>query len=145
MHGRALLVTTFALSITASMAGAGQHEGQQAAAPAGQAAAEVTQCAQAQPLVTGALDAALKRLEDARLSNSPSALRTAADDVESALLDVRARLEPCAKLSAADDAHRGHTMPNVQQAPSAAPATSAKYCRLRRTVRSAYTAGLCVT
>lgn len=95
---------------------AAQHEGHQAGAPA---AAAVAQCAQVQPAIAATLDAAGARLEAARQTNSPAAMRAAIDDLQGALRDVRLRLAPCAALSvapAADPHAASHTMP-------AAPAT----------------------
>ena len=95
-------------------------------------AAQTAQCSQAQPVVTGLLDDMSKRLEAARLTNSAAAMRDAADDVQSALLDVRSQLAPCAQMEvAAGNAHAGHAMPGIApapqslQAPQAAPTASA--------------------
>jgi hypothetical protein len=82
---RSVFLLSFALAgvVTAGSAVAGQHEGHQAgAAPS---AAHVTECRKAQPVITQLLNAALKRLEDARLTNSAAAMRDAADDVQAAL------------------------------------------------------------
>jgi YHS domain-containing protein len=120
MHTRTfLLMTGFVLALTVGVAHARQHEGHQEGAPsAGLPNSQVAQCAQAQGLVMGTIEAALKRLEEAQLTNSPAALRAAADDVEAALLDVRARLEPCATMAAAVGP-QSHSIANVPQAPSA--------------------------
>ncbi len=93
------------------------------------ATAQTAQCSQAQPVVTGLLEDASKRLEAARLTNSAAAMRDAADDVQSALVDVRAQLAPCAQMATsapasapgAQDAHAGHVMPST---PTPAPAAS---------------------
>ena len=75
------------------------------------ALAQTVQCSQAQPVVTGLLEDMSKRLEAARLTNSAAAMRDAADDVQSTLLDIRAQLAPCAQMeAAAGDAHAGHAM-----------------------------------
>lgn len=126
MHSHGFLVTTgLAAAFAAQAAYAGQHEGHQAAAAGGGTAAQVSQCVQAQSVVGGVINAALKRLEDARLTNSPAAMRDAADDVQGALLDVRAQLAPCAELeTAAAEAQPGPALPTVQQTP-AAPAPGA--------------------
>ena len=103
-------------------AAAGQHEGHQAgAAPS---AAQVTECRQAQPVITGLLNAALKRLEDARLTNSAAAMRDAADDVQAALVDMRTQLEPCSVMPATA-APAAQAMPATPAPPAAArtPAT----------------------
>jgi hypothetical protein len=98
-----VLVLTFGLAgvIGVGAAAADQHEGHQAGAAATPSAAQVAECRQAQPVVAGLLDAALKRLEDARLTNSAVAMRDAADDVQTALIDVRTRLAPCAETQTA--------------------------------------------
>src|SRR5687767_12548988 len=81
---------------TVGNAAAGQHEGHQVgAAPS---AAQVTECRQAQPVITELLNAALKRLEDARLTNSAAAMRDAADDVQAALVDMRTQFAPCSVM-----------------------------------------------
>ena len=100
-------------ALTLGSATAGQHEGHQAgAAPS---AAQVNECRQAQPVITELLNAALKRLEDARLTNSAAAMRDAADDVQAALVDMRAQFAPCSTMQAA---------PAPASAGAAAPATS---------------------
>jgi hypothetical protein len=104
---------------------AGQHEAQQTVPGGAHAAAQVVQCKNAQPGVSAVIDAALKRLDEARQSNSAAVMRAAADDLQSALLDVRTQLAPCAEIQlAAGDPHAGHAMPNVQQAPAAASGTA---------------------
>src|SRR5688572_30845668 len=86
-------------ALTIGSATAGQHEGHQAgAAPS---AAQVNECRQAQPVITELLNAALKRLEEARLTNSAAAMRDAADDVQAALVDMRTQFAPCSTMQAA--------------------------------------------
>ena len=104
----------------------------QQAAPSGRAQGgpqpdpQVGQCAQAQPAVSANIEGALKRLDEARQTNSAATLRAAADDLQAALLDVRARLAPCAAMQVAgSDAHAGHAMPNTTVPPPAAPGTPA--------------------
>jgi YHS domain-containing protein len=102
-----------------------QHEGHQNAA-SGAPSAEIAQCSQAQTVVGGLLEAAMKRVETARLTNSAAAMRDAVDDVQSALLDIRQQLAPCSQLQpAAADPHAGHAAPAVQQPPAATPGTPA--------------------
>ena len=97
-----------------------QHEQHQPGAPAsGSSAAQIAQCAQAQPVIARLVEASLKRIDDARLTNSPAAMRDAGDDLQSALIDVRTQLAPCATLQATGEGHTGPVMPNVQQAPAA--------------------------
>jgi YHS domain-containing protein len=97
---------------------AGQHEGHPAGTVGTPSAAQVTLCRQAQPVITGLLDTGLKRLEEARLTNSAAAMRDAADDVQSALIDARTQLAPCGEMQVATtDAHAVHTMPIAQTSP----------------------------
>jgi hypothetical protein len=103
------------LSVASATASQHEHETGATAIPS---SAQVTQCSQAQPVIMGLLDAALKRLERARLTNSPPAMRDAADDVQSALVDVRAQLAPCAALQiASSDPHAGHATPAAPSSP----------------------------
>ena len=96
-----------------NMAGVGQ--------PTSQAA--VAECAQAQPRLLQTIAAADMRLEAARQSNSPAAMRAAMDDLQGALGSLRAQLAACAALQAAApaDPHAGssdnliitfHSMPS---------------------------------
>lgn len=115
-----LLSIGLAAVATVGNVAAGQHEGHQAGvAPS---AAQVTECRQAQPVITELLNAALKRLEEARLTNSAAAMRDAADDVQTALVDMRTQLAPCGEMQMASvDAQAAPTMPNAQTSPSGAP------------------------
>ena len=88
-------------------------------------AAEAGACAQAQPVVDQLLAAASARLEAARQSNSPAAMRSAIEDLQGAMRDVRVQLAPCAKLAESADPHAGHTMPGMPMAPSAQPRITA--------------------
>ena len=98
--------------------------------PASQAA--VAECAQAQPQALRTIEAANQRLEAARQSNSPAAMRTAVDDLQAALRQLRTEIAPCAGLQAASAAGMpaghvmpgGQQMPNTAQAPAAAPGTA---------------------
>ncbi len=99
---------------------AAQHEGHQAAPPQS-GGADMTQCAQAQPVVSTIIAAAMARLETARQSNSPAAMRSAIDDLQGALRDVRAQLVPCGALQPSADPHAVSAMATVQHAPSAQP------------------------
>lgn len=98
-----------------NMAGMGQ--------PASQAA--VAECAQAQPRLLQTIDATDMRLEAARQSNSPSAMRAAMDDLQGALGSLRAQLAVCAALQTAApaDPHAGHVMPGAPQTAAPARAT----------------------
>ena len=118
MDTRAIFVTIgFAVALMASTVKAGQ----QPVAGDAQGTAQVAQCRQAQAVVTTTIEGALKRLEEARLTNSPAVMRAAADDLQAAFLEIRMQLAPCAQIQAsAPEGHAGHTMPSVQQAPSSA-------------------------
>ena len=118
---RGVFLLSFGLAgiVTVASAAAGQHDGHQAgAAPS---AAQVTECRQAQPVITQLLNAALKRLEDARLTNSAAAMRDAADDVQAALVDMRTQLAPCTVMQAAAEAPASPATSTSRQ-PAAAPA-----------------------
>lgn len=93
--------------------------------PASQAA--VAECAQAQPQALRTLEAANQRLEAARQSNSPAAMRTAVDDLQGGLRQLRALLGACAGLQAASAAGMpaGHVLPGGQQMPNIAQASPA--------------------
>src|SRR5918993_5308262 len=115
MDTRAFVLSVSLAGIIGVDLAAGQHEGHQAGGGATPSAAQVAECPQAQPVITGLLNTALKRLEDARLTNSAAAMRDAADDVQAALVDMRAQLAPCASMQlATTDAHAGHAMPTAQ-------------------------------
>ena len=123
METRAI-VLSFGLAGVIGVAGvaAGQHEGHQAGTAAAPSAAQVNQCRQVQPVITELLNAALKRIEEARLTNSAAAMRDAADDVQAALVDMRTQLAPCGEMQLASvDAQAAPTMPNAQTSPSGAP------------------------
>jgi YHS domain-containing protein len=127
MHTRVFVLSVgLAGLLGAEGAAARQHQGHQPGDPAGPSAAQVTECRQSQPVVTNLLNAALRRLEEARLTNSATAMRDAADDVQAALIDVRTQLAPCREMQAATaDAHAGHAMPAAPSTPaSGAPATA---------------------
>ncbi|MBI3047797.1 MAG: hypothetical protein HYY76_05755 [Acidobacteria bacterium] len=107
----AVAASIAALPVAAAVAP--QHEGHQAGSAADPGAAAVAQCAQAQRAIAATLDAAGARLEAARQTNSPAAMRAAIDDLQAVLRDVRTRLAACAALgaSSAADPHAGHIMP----------------------------------
>ena len=121
-----LVVYGFALTVGMPAAAARQHEGHAAVAGGtGQSAVDVAQCDRSAVVAT--IEAAMQRLEEARLTNSAALLRAVADDLQIALLDVRARLTPCAASRAvALDAHAGHATAHVQHMPGAAQATAAR-------------------
>jgi len=115
MSGRSVKATAFAVIISATGAA---WAGQQPASPmAGVAQAALLQCAQAHAMAERTLDTASRRLEAARLANSPTAMRTALDDLQGALRQLRADIAPCAALRAPEpaDPHAGHVMPPARQ------------------------------
>jgi YHS domain-containing protein len=120
MKFNALLLAGLAMLGSAAPA----HTQQTPSTPPTTAAAEVMQCAQAQMVVDRLLSRANTRLEAARQTNSAGDMRAAVDELQATLRDVRAQLAPCANVQPATDAHAGHTMPNVQPPPPAAPGTS---------------------
>lgn len=86
----------------------------------------VAACVQSQQQVMAAADAANRRMEIARQTNQPAAMRAAMDDLQGVLSTMRAQLAPCAQLQTVAappaDASVGHVMP----APAAsAPAATA--------------------
>ena len=119
-----LLSISLTAVATVGNVAAGQHVGHQAgAAPS---AEQVTECRQAQPVINGLLNAALKRLEDARLTNSAAVMRDAADDVQAALVDMRTQFAPCGVMQAgAPEAPAGQTAPAAVGTPAAAAGTRA--------------------
>lgn len=105
---------------------------QQIPGPPTTAAAEVTQCAQAQMVVDQLLAAGMQRLDVARQSNAAADLRAAVDTLQNTMRDARAQLAPCAAAyaKAQTDAHAGHSMsaapaPGVQP-PAPAPMDHSK-------------------
>jgi YHS domain-containing protein len=120
-----LLAIGVAASSAPSTVAAAQHEAHQGAATSAPASVDVAQCRQAQGVVTGIIDAAMKRLDDARLTNNAAAMRDATDDLQAVLVDLRTQLAPCAEMQIAADAPAGPSMPTAQQAPAATPAVPA--------------------
>lgn len=113
MTRRLLAPVAFLVALPVAAAAGGQHEGHQTGSSPAPAPAAVAQCAQAQLAMSATLNAAGARLEAARQTNSPAAMRAAIDDVQTLLRDVRTRLASCAPLGTgpAADPHAGHTMP----------------------------------
>lgn len=97
---------------------------QQPPGPPTTAAAEITQCAQAQMVVDQLLAAAMLRLDSARQSNAAADLRAAVDNLQNTLRDVRAQLAPCAGAQATADPHAGHSL-NPTATPAAKPSAPA--------------------
>lgn len=113
-------VGAFLIAVIAAPGGATGHL-QQPPGPPTTAAAEVTQCAQAQMVVDRLLAAAMLRLDSARQSNAATDLRAAVDSLQNTMRDARAQLAPCAATSASADPHAGHTV-----TPAASPGAKAK-------------------
>ncbi len=105
---------------------------QQPPGPPATAAAEVTQCAQAQMVVDQLLAAGMQRLDSARQSNAATDLRAAVESVQNTMRDARAQFAPCATAyaKAQTDPHAGHNMPAAPapglQAPTPAPMDHSK-------------------
>lgn len=79
----------------------------------------VAACVQSQQQVMTAADGANRRLELARQTNQPAALRAAMDDLQSVLSSMRAQLAPCAEMqmAATPVAHDMANMPGMVNMP----------------------------
>ena len=87
----------------------------------------VAVCVQSQQQAMAAVDAANRRIELARQTNQPAAMRAAMDDLQSALSAMRTQLAPCAELraAAAPSAAPGMAnMPGMANVSSPAPAAA---------------------
>jgi hypothetical protein len=79
-----------AATITTASVAAAQHEGHQPATSGSDAAqAEIAECRQAQAGITATIDAAVKRLDDARQTNAASVMRAATEDLQAVLADIK--------------------------------------------------------
>ena len=107
----------FLLAVVLALSGA-TGIAQQPPGPPTTAAAEVTQCAQAQMVVDQLLATAMQRLDSARQSNAAADLRAAVDSLQNTMRDARAQLAPCASTQAAAP------MDHSKVPMSAAPTTS---------------------
>jgi YHS domain-containing protein len=92
---------------------------QQSPAPPTTAAAEVTQCVQAQMVVDQLLAAGMLRLDSARQSNAAVDLRAAVDSLQTTMRDARAQLAACATRPPA--APMDHSKMPTATAPAAKP------------------------
>jgi YHS domain-containing protein len=99
----------------------GQHEAHQPAS-AQASSPELTQCLRVQRVIDNIITAATGRAEAARLSNSPTEMRAAVENLEAALRDIRAQSAPCAAAAATTDPHAAHTMPSTPFAAGTPPA-----------------------
>lgn len=95
----------------------------------------VSACIAAQQQVVALADRLSQRLEAARQTNSPQQMRSAVEDLQAGLAEMRSRAAQCAALEAAAapvDPHAGHAMPSSAMpvkpaaAPGAKPSTTAK-------------------
>ncbi len=114
-----LLATTMALATALALMATATAPPRSQSRPA-TASAEVTACAQAQPTVDRLLTTADSRLEAARQTNDPAAMRAAVEALQGTLRDVRAQLAPCAAPANEADPHAGHQMPQ-KPAPTKKP------------------------
>jgi hypothetical protein len=122
------------LMSVASSAWAAQHEGHQMPGTAGTAAPEqIAACGQNSQLVTATLDAANTRIEEARQSNSASAMRAAVADFQVTLAQMKTQLAECVSLQGASNmpgmAGMDHSKMNMATtasaaAPEAAPSSA---------------------
>lgn len=119
------LLTSLTLLGGASVAA--QHQGHQmagqTAAPGSQPDAQIVNtCVQSQQQAIGGLEVASRRLEMARQTNDPPAMRSAMDDLLLVLSRIQSQLAPCAQLAAStpgQDPQAGHgAMPATQQSPA---------------------------
>ena len=113
---RALAVVLLA---TAMPAWAHQGPGSQGAAASPELLAA---CVQSQQQAMALVDAGDRRVELARQTNDPAAMRAAVDDFQTTLSAVRTQLAACAQLATAApsaDPHAGHAMPATASAQAA--------------------------
>ncbi len=92
---------------------AAQHDAHDAQLATGDNTQQLSACVQSQQAARRLADAADRRLELARQTNQPVALRAAMDDLQSALSTIRLQLGSCAQLQAVEpgaDPHAGHNM-----------------------------------
>lgn len=105
-----------ALALVPAVASA-QHEGHQAPgqpAPAqGANPAQVAACVESQQQTSALVDAANARLEMARQTNQPSAMRSALADLQTTLSTIRIQLATCTQLQTAAGMPPGHNMANM--------------------------------
>src|SRR5258705_3531876 len=93
---RYVLAVTIALApVLASAQQEGQRMPGQAAAGQGTDPAQLGACVEAQRQTSALADAANARLEAARQTNQPSALRAAIEDLQTTLSTIRTRLAAC--------------------------------------------------
>src|SRR3989442_12132713 len=89
----------------------------QVAASQGADPAQVTACVEAQRHTSALVDAANGRLEAARQTNQPSAMRSAMEDLQTTLSTIRTQLATCTQLQAmiaSAGVPPGHNMANMR-------------------------------
>ena len=126
-----LILGCAALLVGVAAVARAQHEGHQMPgqpqAGAQAAPAEtIRACVQAQQEIAVVADRVNARLEAARQTNSPAEMRSAMDDLQAALVEIRARAAACTALQAAVPAGgepAGHTMGTMQQEAPGSPGT----------------------
>lgn len=121
---------TTTLVVAAVCLGAGvrayaQHEGHQMPAAAGAAPEAIATCRQTVQAVTAEIDASNARIEEARQSNNPAAMRAAIGDLQVALARMKEQLAECLQLGASTPVGGMAAMPGMDHSgmamPSAAP------------------------
>lgn len=124
-HALAAALILYAAPVLAQTGGHTMPGSQQPAAPAGE---QVSACVQSQQQVSGLIETASRRLDLARQTNDPAAMRGAMDDLQATLSMVKTQLSSCAQLAAsapAVDPHAGHVMPGAPAAPGSTAPTAA--------------------
>ena len=141
MKPQSLITIVLAASVLVPAIASAQHDhGAPAAAPAGVDPAQLAACVDAQRQTSTLVEAANARLEAARQTNQPSAMRSAMEDLQATLATIRARLDACTTFQAAAGAMAGHNMagmtmgnmpgmvmpgaPNTSASPATAPGTA---------------------
>jgi hypothetical protein len=100
MRVKVIVVAIAAFGVSMRVAPAvAQHEGHQMPGTAAPTAANVSACAQNAQTVTGAIDQAGARVEDARQLNDPARLRAAVGDLQVLLGQMKAQLADCVALN----------------------------------------------
>lgn len=107
MRSRVAIVAAFLAGLGAATAAFAQHEGHQMlAAPAGMGA-----CAEHSRASLEIIDRAQRRLEESRQTNSPARMRSAMDDLQRALAELRTHQSLCVSAAAAEAKPTAGPMP----------------------------------
>jgi hypothetical protein len=108
MHVKMMTVAIAAIGLSMWVAPAvAQHEGHQMPGMAAPTTANVGACARNAKTVTGAIDQANARVEDARQLNDPARLRAAVGDLQVVLMQMKAQLADCVALNQPTQAGAG--------------------------------------